>query len=120
MDCPGKVKHFCWRLAHNNLANRTNLSRRGLDIGTRCVVCYFQAEDGGRLFLTCKVVKELWMAVRLSREWEKLSKAQSAAEMMSAILKFEKQSSLLACPLEIGGMKEIGEEREKSTEEWES
>jgi hypothetical protein len=42
---PNKVKIFLWRLAHNNLAVKRNLARRGVDSETICPMCYRLDED---------------------------------------------------------------------------
>lgn len=47
LACSGKIKHFLWRLCHNSLAVRTSLIRRGMELDTRCKVCYRLDEDGG-------------------------------------------------------------------------
>lgn len=39
LKCPGKVRHFLWRLAHNSLAVHMNLKRRGMELHSRCVMC---------------------------------------------------------------------------------
>ena len=65
LACPGKIKHFLWRLGHNSLALRTNLLRRGLELDTRCVVCSRVDENGRHLFCQCKHVKRLWQELNL-------------------------------------------------------
>ena len=47
MKCPGNIKHFFWRLAHDLLALRMNLERRGMELNTRCVMCNRRGEEGG-------------------------------------------------------------------------
>ncbi|KQK07736.2 hypothetical protein BRADI_2g37573v3 [Brachypodium distachyon] len=37
-ELPNKIKHFLWRLAHNSVAVRTNLRRRGMDVETNCLM----------------------------------------------------------------------------------
>lgn len=34
LQCPGKIKHFLWRVAHNTVAFCRNLRRRGMDVQT--------------------------------------------------------------------------------------
>lgn len=67
LSCPGKIKHFLWRLCHDSLAVRTNLARRGMELDTLCVVCNRLDEDGGHLFCKCKYVFAKDM---LSAVWE--------------------------------------------------
>lgn len=59
LECPNKVKHFIWRLAHNSHLLRRNLARRGMQIDTKCLVCDRLDEDGGHLFLKCKLAKQV-------------------------------------------------------------
>ena len=59
LKCPPKVRHFFWRFTHNSLPLRKNISRRGMEIDTRCPVCWRLDEDGEEhCFLKCKYVKE--------------------------------------------------------------
>ena len=53
LNCPGKMKHHLWRMAHSSLAVRQELSRRGMDLDTRCVMCSRYDEDGAHLFFKC-------------------------------------------------------------------
>lgn len=61
INCPGKLKHFFWRMAHDSLAVRMTLERRGMSLDTRCVMCNRQNEHGGHAFFTCKYVKHVWL-----------------------------------------------------------
>ena len=65
LECPGKVKHFLWCMAHNSLAVRMELWRRGIDLDTKCVVCNKQDEDGSHLFFKCSCVKKVWQALNM-------------------------------------------------------
>lgn len=60
LNCPPKIKQFLWRLAHNSLPLQMNIKRRGMDIDTRCPVCWRLNEDGGHCFLKCKFVVKCW------------------------------------------------------------
>ncbi|KAM0923086.1 hypothetical protein ACQ4PT_005761 [Festuca glaucescens] len=60
MDVPGKVKIFLWRFAHNSLRTRKNIQRKCVDLDTGCPVCNRLDEDGCRIFLRCKFVKQVW------------------------------------------------------------
>lgn len=46
-DCIPKVKQFLWRLTHNSLPLRMKIVRRGMEIETRCPMCWRLDEDGG-------------------------------------------------------------------------
>jgi len=54
IKCSGKIKHFLWRMAHNSLALRMGLQRRGMEVDTRYVVCQRMNEDGGTCFSSAK------------------------------------------------------------------
>jgi hypothetical protein len=49
---------FLWGLAHNSLAVRQNLARRGMKDNTRCPMCNRLDEDCRHLFFKCKRAKE--------------------------------------------------------------
>ena len=53
----GKQKHFMWRIANNSLPLRMKLKRKGIELDTRCPVCYRFDEDGGHYFLNAKELK---------------------------------------------------------------
>ena len=53
VNCPGKVHHFMWRLAHNSHPLLRNVEHIGVELDTSCVVCHLLLEDGGHLFLRC-------------------------------------------------------------------
>jgi hypothetical protein len=93
LDCPGKVKHFLWRMAHNSLALRVNLARRHMEVDTRCVVCNRLDENGGHLFCTCKFVKHLWQQL-LEHVHTLLAALTSTKEMMKEIWGLEQEESL--------------------------
>ena len=65
IDCIPKVKQFIWRFAHNSLPLRMNIVRRGMEIDTRCPMCWRLDEDGGHCFLKCKLVKKCWQHLNL-------------------------------------------------------
>jgi hypothetical protein len=84
--CANKVKHFIWRLAHNSHPLRENLVRRGMKIDTICPVCNRFDEDGGHLFLKCKLAKNIWRELKLDREWEKYKEFGCAREVVHQML----------------------------------
>jgi hypothetical protein len=63
--CASKTKHFLWRLAHGNLPWKLNYARRGMDIDTKCLMCTRLNEDGGHIFLHCKMVRTVWRMLDL-------------------------------------------------------
>ena len=78
IKCSGKIKHFLWRMAHNSLALRMGLQRRGMEVDTRCVVCQRMNEDGGHLFFKCKAVKPVWRDLLLEEERRTMGEMNSA------------------------------------------
>ena len=50
-----KVKMFVWRVAHNSLQVKLNIARRGVDLDTRCPMCWRLDEDGGPLLSKMQV-----------------------------------------------------------------
>jgi len=97
MNCPGKIKHFIWRLAHNSLAVRMNLERRGLELDTRCVMCNRLNEDSAHLLFKCKFAKHLWRELGLEEKRQHLSELQNAEETIKVLLKMEKRDQIYVC-----------------------
>lgn len=79
---PPKVHHFLWRLAHNSHPKYMNISRRGIELDTRCAVCGRLFEDGGHLFLKCKFVKQRWQALQMEELRMQLANCCSAREVL--------------------------------------
>ena len=42
-----------------------NIVRQGMEIDTRCPMCWRLDEDGGHCFLKCKLVKKCWQHLNL-------------------------------------------------------
>jgi ribonuclease HI len=85
LNLPGKVQIFAWRLAHNSLPTRMNISRKKVDLDTRCPMCKRLDEDGGHLFIKCKKVKEIWRDFSLEEIRLKLQEANNAMQMFDII-----------------------------------
>jgi len=79
LKCPGKIRHFLWRFAHNSLALRWNLERRRMDVDTKCVLCNRQTEDGGHLFFKCKDARKVWEILRLEEHMDVLATSSGGA-----------------------------------------
>lgn len=58
LEVPNKVKHFVWRLAHNSLPLKRKNESRGMEVETRCPMCFRLDEDAGHLFFKSKFAKE--------------------------------------------------------------
>ena len=63
---PKQDKAFSLEIHYNSHPLRMNLKRRGMDIDTRCDVCYRFDEDGAHLFFKCKITEERWDTLGLS------------------------------------------------------
>jgi hypothetical protein len=90
IKCPGKVRIFLWRLAHNSIAVRMGLERRGMELDTKCVVCGRFNEDGGHLFFKCKYEKPVRQGLQLETVRNILSSKQSTREVVQHILELKK------------------------------
>jgi hypothetical protein len=96
VQCPPKVHHFLWRMAHNSHPLYMNIARRGVDLDTRCVVCHRYFEDGGHLFLNCKLAKQRWRAIDLEDVRLKLRPCSSAVEVLQEVFNLTEKEKLLA------------------------
>ncbi|RLN24757.1 hypothetical protein C2845_PM07G05680 [Panicum miliaceum] len=94
LNCPGKLKHFMWRFAHNSLALRKNLEHRGMQLDTKCVVCGRLDEDGSHLFFKCKYVKQLWRCLDMEDVRLALERADSAWEAVCFIMNLKESVQL--------------------------
>jgi hypothetical protein len=65
---------------------KLNIRRRGIDLDTRCPICWRLDEDGGHRFLKCKTVRACWRALQLEDIRLKLLEARSAIEFVTADL----------------------------------
>ena len=88
----GKVLHFLWRLANNSLPLRMKLKRRGVELDTRCPICYRFDEDGGHCFLKCKYVKALWRAAQMEDIRQLLINCPTSQLVMEEILQLDKET----------------------------
>jgi ribonuclease HI len=86
IPCPPKIQMFIWRLAHNTLALRPNLARRGVILdNVNCLFCQSCMEEGAHLFVKCTKVKEVWRC--LDMEWmrQELERSVSIYHAMDII-----------------------------------
>ena len=85
LQIPNKAKMFIWRLAHNSLPVRKNVSRRGVELDTKCPVCQRLDEDCGHLFFKCKYVKRCWSVLGMDDIRTDLAGCQSGKETLAKI-----------------------------------
>lgn len=94
LTCPPKVKLFLWRLGHDSLPLRMNIMRRGMEIDTKCPVCWRLDEYGGHCFLKCKVVKKFWSHMNLEDTRIQLLSLNNAEEVVDHILSMNESDKL--------------------------
>lgn len=99
LKCPGKVKHFLWRLGHNTHALCVNLKMRSMDVDTRCFVCRRLDEDGGHLFFKCKYVKELWLNMGLQDECNQMTALNSGKEVLKYLVNLKDEKMIVITTL---------------------
>lgn len=86
LPCPGKIRHFVWRIAHNTLATKDILGRRGMDIEDhKCFMCNSRHESGKHLFVYCNEVKLLWRRLDLEHVRQQLSDCASIGETLDLL-----------------------------------
>jgi len=94
LQIPNIVKMFMWRLAHNSLPVRKNVSRRGVELDTKCPVYQRLDEDCGHLFFKCKYVKRCWSGFGMDDIRTDLAGCQSGKETLAKIWKLEKAQQM--------------------------
>jgi hypothetical protein len=99
LPLPGKLIHFLWRLANNSLPLRMKLKRRGIDLDTRCPMCYRLDEDGGHCFFKCKAVKAFWRATGLEDTRLLMANCPNAKWVVIKILQLNEETCMKVCTL---------------------
>jgi hypothetical protein len=95
LPCSNKVKHFWWRCAHNSLATRDNLIRRGVKVDDpKCLFCNREYEDGFHLFVKCREVKPLWRELGYENMRVKMDNCSSIEGVMDVIWKLQETQKL--------------------------
>jgi hypothetical protein len=77
LACPNKVKTFAWRLVHNSLPLKQKIQARGMDIDTRCPVCWRFDEYDCHMLFKCKYVKRVWSELHMENIRLELATLQS-------------------------------------------
>jgi hypothetical protein len=99
LPCLPKVKQFMWRLAHNSLALKMNIKRRGIDCDMLCVCCKRLDEDGAHLFFKCKNNREIWKAFGLLEVCDRMCAYETAGSVVEEILGMQVEQKVLICCL---------------------
>lgn len=97
LPLPNKVLHFLWRVATNSLPMRMKLKRRGMEVDTRCPLCFRFNEDGGHAFCKCKMVKPIWRKLQLEDIREKLCDCPNVISFLETILNLDEEKKLTVC-----------------------
>jgi hypothetical protein len=95
LECPNKIKHFLWRCAHNSLATRDNLIRRGVTIDNpRCLFCNRTDEHACHLFVRRKEVKTIWRELGLEPVRLKLESKETVREVLDELWKLGREQRI--------------------------
>lgn len=91
---------FIWRFAHDSLAVRVNLVKRGVPIeDDRCLLCSSAREDGAHLFIQCQKVQEVWRKLGLEEVRTAAQRCATGQETMDLfwLVPEQKRLKLLLC-----------------------
>ena len=97
LPLPNKILHFLWRVATNSLPLRMKLKQRGINIDTRCPLCFRLNEDGGHIF--CKLVKPIWRGLQMEDTRELIARCPSGPSLLQEIFNLNEEKRLTACCL---------------------
>jgi ribonuclease HI len=89
LNVQNKIKMFVWRVAHNALQVKSNISRRGVRLETLCPMCSRLDEDLGHLFFKCKEVKRCWQLLDMEDKRVMLMAESSLKAMLEKIWSFD-------------------------------
>jgi hypothetical protein len=74
---------------------KRNIQSRGMDIDTRCPVCYRSDEDGCHLLFKCKFAKLVWRELMLEDKRISLAGARSSKDVFRLIWQWDENSQNL-------------------------
>jgi hypothetical protein len=80
-----KIKQFMWRLAHNSLATKRNIEKKGIECDTLCVCCKSLDEDGAHLFLRCREVRKAWKELKMEKVHDRLCMGVDSKEVVQIV-----------------------------------
>ncbi|VAI86141.1 unnamed protein product [Triticum turgidum subsp. durum] len=99
LPLPGKILHFLWRLVTYSLPLRMKLKQRGLEVDTRCPVCFRLDEDGGHCFLKCKFVKKIWGLSQMEPIRLKLLLCTNPLCLLEEVFRLNEEECMKVCIL---------------------
>ena len=94
LPLPNKVLHFLWRMVTHSLPLKTRLKHRGVEVDTRCPVCYRFDEDGGHCFLKCKKVKNIWRMAQMEHTRLKLIQCPDPFSLFEEVFQLEEEERI--------------------------
>ncbi|KNA15232.1 hypothetical protein SOVF_100060 [Spinacia oleracea] len=86
-----KWKVFMWRLMFNGLAVNSNLSKRGIEVGSQCEYCGYMDENIQHVFQTCSVARLSWMVYKIQVQIETLEPINVKKWVQNYILLFHSE-----------------------------
>ena len=75
------------------------LQQRGMQVDTRCPVCFRLDEDGGHCFIKCKRVKDVWRKAQLEHVRLQILDCTDALGCMEKILNLNEEEKIKSCLL---------------------
>ena len=73
------------------------LQYRGMQVDTRCPVCFRLDEDGGHCFIKCKKVKDVWRKAQLEHVRVQILSCADALGCMEIIMNLNEEEKLKSC-----------------------
>jgi hypothetical protein len=70
------------------------LKCRGVEVDTRCPICFRFDEDGGHCFLKCKVVRKIWYFAQLEHVRVKLLLCTDPLNLLEEVFRLSEQKSM--------------------------
>jgi hypothetical protein len=73
-----------------------NIERKHIDLDTRCAICNWFFENGGRLFVSCSQVRKAWRVLSLEEVQQSLMSCNSGLQLIDNILKLPPDKKMLS------------------------
>ncbi|KAM1315314.1 hypothetical protein ACFX2F_019083 [Malus domestica] len=61
-NIPPKVKNFTWRVCHNILPTKVNLTKKGVRVESECGICQGEDEVAEHVLFTCSFSRAVWFS----------------------------------------------------------
>lgn len=86
LNIPPKLKHFWWRILHNEIPVAANLASRRIKIPQDCLFCVDAAETTMHLFFQCRLAREIWALSPLQIPSGQYEEASSLYDIVTGLL----------------------------------